>query len=271
MTAWRALADWRRDAQRVRSSETGAMPPPDAALLPGTCGLCGATGGFACGAGLRDPREGLRCLACGCNARQRAAAAAALSALPAPRAAKVYITEQASPLFLVLRGAVGNLAGSEYPSGFWKRLRLSVWLWRHGVPAWVDRQDVTALGFADARFDCLVSLDVLEHVPDHRAALREFSRILAPGGRLVLTVPFYEGAAATATIAHLRGDGTVEFDGAPEYHGDPLGGGVPCFHHFGWDLLQDLHETGFVEAEACRMRDRAAGLPQGVWVIRATR
>ncbi len=38
-------------------------------------------------------------------------------------------------------------------------------------------------------YDLMVACDVLEHVPDDAAALREMHRILHPGGYVVLTVP----------------------------------------------------------------------------------
>jgi SAM-dependent methyltransferase len=47
------------------------------------------------------------------------------------------------------------------------------------------------LPFDDASFDLAVALDVLEHVEDDRAALRELARVLVPGGRLLVTVPQY--------------------------------------------------------------------------------
>ena len=56
----------------------------------------------------------------------------------------------------------------------------------------VQFEDVTRLSFADASRDLVVSFDVLEHVPDYRQALREFARVLAPGGALVLTAPFVQ-------------------------------------------------------------------------------
>jgi SAM-dependent methyltransferase len=49
--------------------------------------------------------------------------------------------------------------------------------------------DVTELPFADDSFDLVVCLHVLEHVPDDRKAIREFYRVLRPGGRAVLQVP----------------------------------------------------------------------------------
>lgn len=42
-----------------------------------------------------------------------------------------------------------------------------------------------ALPFADGSFSVLVCLDVLEHVQDLRATIREISRVLAPGGLFV--------------------------------------------------------------------------------------
>ena len=48
---------------------------------------------------------------------------------------------------------------------------------------------LTALPFPDASFDSCVCTEVLEHIPDHEAAVRELSRCLRPGGRLLVSVP----------------------------------------------------------------------------------
>lgn len=48
----------------------------------------------------------------------------------------------------------------------------------------------------DGTFDLVVACDVLEHVPDDGAALREIRRILAPQGWAILTVPQQDGLAA---------------------------------------------------------------------------
>jgi SAM-dependent methyltransferase len=44
-------------------------------------------------------------------------------------------------------------------------------------------------GIADGTYDLVALLDVLEHIPDDRAALASIRRILKPGGRILLTVP----------------------------------------------------------------------------------
>ena len=53
----------------------------------------------------------------------------------------------------------------------------------------IREASVTALPFPTASFDAVVSADVLYHVEDDEAALREFARVLRPGGRAVINVP----------------------------------------------------------------------------------
>ena len=51
--------------------------------------------------------------------------------------------------------------------------------------------DAMNLPFQPNQFDALVAMDMLEHLPDDNAALREFHRVLKPGGRVFATVPAY--------------------------------------------------------------------------------
>ena len=51
-----------------------------------------------------------------------------------------------------------------------------------------------ALPFADGSFDVVAAFDVVEHCEPEAETLSEFSRVLAPGGRLLLSVPAYEWA-----------------------------------------------------------------------------
>ena len=51
--------------------------------------------------------------------------------------------------------------------------------------------DAQKLTFPDESFDLLTASDVLEHLPDEAAALREWRRILKPGGVLIVFVPAF--------------------------------------------------------------------------------
>jgi SAM-dependent methyltransferase len=51
---------------------------------------------------------------------------------------------------------------------------------------------VEELPFADATFDVVTCLDVLEHTPDDRATLAELLRVTRPGGLALATVPAYQ-------------------------------------------------------------------------------
>jgi SAM-dependent methyltransferase len=50
--------------------------------------------------------------------------------------------------------------------------------------------DITAISEPDASFDAIMCIEVLEHLPDPLAALRELGRLLKPNGQLILTAPF---------------------------------------------------------------------------------
>jgi len=43
--------------------------------------------------------------------------------------------------------------------------------------------------FADGQYDVVGLFDVIEHISDDKAVLREMYRICKPGGRIILTVP----------------------------------------------------------------------------------
>jgi SAM-dependent methyltransferase len=80
----------------------------------------------------------------------------------------------------------------------------------------IQRFDVTAAGkplpYAESTFDLVVSMDVIEHVPDPEPWLREALRVLRPSGTLFLTTPNYSSltlrfleATALELIARRQG------------------------------------------------------------------
>jgi len=87
------------------------------------------------------------------------------------------------------------------------------------------------LPFADASFDVILCREVIEHVESVPHTLREFHRILAPGGRLVLTFPnrlqvrsrlyhlfsgFYRGMASPINLDVIFGEAHINLIGYPE-------------------------------------------------------
>ena len=70
----------------------------------------------------------------------------------------------------------------------------------------VRRAAIERLPFADATFDLVTCLDVIEHLPDDVAALAELRRVTRPDGLLVVTVPAYQALWSAHDLAnrHLR-------------------------------------------------------------------
>lgn len=50
--------------------------------------------------------------------------------------------------------------------------------------------DIASIPEPDASFDAVMCTEVFEHLPEPLLALKEFSRLLKKGGRLILTAPF---------------------------------------------------------------------------------
>jgi SAM-dependent methyltransferase len=157
------------------------------------------------------------------------------------RDARIYITEQTTPFYRFMRGQFPRTVGSEHQP----KLPRGAVSWRG-----LRNEDLTALTFQSRSLDTILTFDVLEHVPDYVAALRECARVLKPGGRIYITVPF-AGTAETIVRARLAG-GEIEHLLPPEHHGDPFGSGaILCFYHFGYSLLDDMRAAGFSDAYAC--------------------
>lgn len=214
-------------------------------------------------------REGLACARCGLSARTRASIGL-LKALVPEEAAAIYITEQATPAYAWMQRNFPGVRGSEFQPDPQQREALAIQLANLGGHGPIDFQDVTKLSHASASLDAVLSLDVLEHVPDYRAALGEFARTLAPGGILLATFPFTD-QAETIVRAAISDDGSVMHLLEPEYHGDPISGGILCFYHFGWDVLEQARLAGFTTAQMVMTWAPQQGLLYGHWHLVATR
>jgi SAM-dependent methyltransferase len=110
-----------------------------------------------------------------------------------------------------------------------QRLELHDHLGEHGGGSWgLSVADVTCLPFKDDYFDLVICSEVLEHIIQHRLAIREIVRVLQPGCDLVVSVPRYW----TERICWFL---------SPEY-GDSEGGHVRIFKQK--QLVADVERAG---------------------------
>jgi 2-polyprenyl-3-methyl-5-hydroxy-6-metoxy-1,4-benzoquinol methylase len=81
----------------------------------------------------------------------------------------------------------------------------------HGVRGQVEAD----LPFAPNSFATVVAAEVIEHVFDTQAVLREVARVLVPGGWLALTTPNLVALSGRAQLVLGRSPHNVEFDAGP--------------------------------------------------------
>ena len=87
----------------------------------------------------------------------------------------------------------------------------------------------------DASFDVVIACDVLEHVPDDTAAMREIRRILRPGGTAILTVPQKDPPSFTDEDSGVTDPTEREKRFGQKDHA----------RMYGDDFAQRLHNAGF--------------------------
>jgi SAM-dependent methyltransferase len=94
--------------------------------------------------------------------------------------------------------------------------------------------DISALPFPDGRFDAVIAMHMLYHVPDQRRAVAEAARVLRPGGRFIVT---------TNGVGNLR----ALYDISARAFG--IEGGDPAAALFGFDEAETLLREAFGNVE----------------------
>ena len=213
-----------------------------------TCVICGGSSITTWGIGAL--RESILCLRCGSFNRQRQLASVVLrhhpphptlrafgaGAAKAGDPPRIYNTESYGAVHDAL-SPIPSYVSSEYLDA----ARVS-----GDVVGGQLHQDLQKTSFPDDAFDLVLSADVFEHIPDPYRAHAEVMRILAPGGRHVMTVPIDLRAAADVTRASLDANGGITHHAEPEFHGDQLRpDGILVFTSFGRDMLDRCAALGF--------------------------
>jgi SAM-dependent methyltransferase len=111
----------------------------------------------------------------------------------------------------------------------------------------VDLQNMT---FENNMFDVVLTSDVMEHVRHSEQAHREIFRVLKTGGIYIFTVPYNPELEQTRILVDTSTDEDV-FLCRPQYHGDPLTGGILVYRIFGKSLLAELNNIGFFANNIC--------------------
>ncbi|AEW00984.1 Methyltransferase type 11 [Niastella koreensis GR20-10] len=68
----------------------------------------------------------------------------------------------------------------------------------------IQYADATQLPFPDNAFDLVIGNHIMEHIPNDRLAMREIYRVLQPGGRAILQVPFSESISNTLEVPDIN-------------------------------------------------------------------
>jgi SAM-dependent methyltransferase len=211
-------------------------------------------------------REGLR--ANGLNSRMRAVLAliAEATASRSIYDTRIFSAEGLTPFALLMRGIFPQFLGSEYLPDAADRAAM--------FP--IPHQDLMALDLPSSSFEFVSTNEVMEHIPDIDAALREIVRILKPGGMHIGTFPFRFWAAGSQLQARLV-DGRIQhLIEKPEYHGNPVDPerGSLVFETPGWDIIERAHLAGFSDAAMRFVASEAHGYVTentGVFVFCARR
>lgn len=125
---------------------------------------------------------------------------------------------------------------------------------RDGLSSRVTLQVVDGsqrLPFEDASFDAVFSNDAINHLPNRAAVLRDWARVLRPGGRVLFTDPIV--VTGPLSSEEMRERSSIGY-----YLFMPAGHNEPLLIQAGFEMLEVRDVTGAVAAISRKWHDARA-------------
>ncbi|UAX95114.1 methyltransferase domain-containing protein [Ensifer adhaerens] len=201
-------------------------------------------------------RGTLTCMSCpnGSVPRERALALVLEEALPNWRDLKIH---ECSPIDRGISVKLKREAKDLIQTQFYPDLP------RGSTTRKFRNEDLQKLTFPANTFDLFISLDVMEHIPDPKAAIYEIWRHLKPGGYMLCTWPVrkYQVEAIDHRVA-FNEDGTIkEYLKPEEWHGNPVDAkGALVTVDYGYDIHQAIALWAHFDVRVYRFNDHKHGI-----------
>jgi 2-polyprenyl-3-methyl-5-hydroxy-6-metoxy-1,4-benzoquinol methylase len=159
--------------------------------------------------------------------------------------------------FEYLVGACGELVATDLERLFPEDTKLP-----EGVT--FQTEDALDLSFDDGVFDCVIALEVIEHIDDDDKFVSESLRVLRPGGKLIFTTP--NRLRLTSLARYVIGK-PIRFPHT--YAIDPVLGPIHHFREYSYGDMKELLRRHESEIGAANVEGIGLGVP--AWQLVVTR
>lgn len=128
-----------------------------------------------------------------------------------------------------------NLSQKLHEARFQEYICGDLFMEGYSYPSYVKNINILSIPYEDLTFDLIICNHVLEHIPDHRSAMKELNRVLKIGGTAILQVPISKNS--TTTVEDLSISDPVQRE--------LLFGQFDHVRIYGQDYQDILKKTGF--------------------------